>query len=59
MSDTKTYSARATYIGHGRVFVQAESIEEAREKFAAGDFDDDQIIENDLDEIEWETTEDC
>lgn len=36
------YLARATYTGHGTVYVNADSLEEAREKFANYEFDDDE-----------------
>lgn len=54
-----TYCFKSTYTGHGEVYIDADSLEEAEERARRCDFDDDKVIECGLDEIRVEDGAEC
>lgn len=49
-----TYMFNSTYRGRGHVYIEADSLEEARQRAEQCDFEDDDVIECDL----WDIDED-
>jgi hypothetical protein len=53
----KSWVVDVTYTSRGRAYLQAETREEAEAKAEAFDFESDEVIESDFDDVEMSTLE--